>query len=50
VAGVRSGGARCEVRVSLAPGLHVVEARYLGSHEFLGSLARTTVRVLRAAI
>ncbi|HEY8081860.1 MAG TPA: hypothetical protein VIE15_07185, partial [Acidimicrobiales bacterium] len=48
VAGVRDGGASCATAVRLAPGPHVVTARYVGDKDYLGSLATTSFRVLVA--
>lgn len=49
VATVRSGGGRCTARLSLSPGVHLVEARYLGDRSYRSSIARTTVRVVAPA-
>ena len=46
MSGVETGGAACTFRLRLQVGLHGVVARYLGSHDYLGATARTTIRVL----
>jgi len=48
VTGVRIGGGACTIRLRLRIGPHGVIATYLGSRDYLGARARTTLRVLRA--
>lgn len=48
VTGVRSGGGACTFRLRLGIGLHGINAMYLGSRDYRGAAARTTLRVLPA--
>jgi hypothetical protein len=46
VAGVHGGGGRCAFRLRLPVGVHVIVGTYRGDHDFLGTAARTTLRVV----
>ena len=46
VAAAHSGGATCATTVTLAGGVHLVVANYLGDRDYLGSLARVRIQVL----
>jgi hypothetical protein len=48
VTGVLSGGGACTFRLRLRTGPHGVLATYLGSRDYRGAAARTTLRVLPA--